>query len=217
MADEVKIEKGRRAAKALATRLRILDAAESLFIADGYASTTITAIAAAADVAVQTVYAVFGTKRAVLMELLAVRVVGDGEEIPLRERADWRAMEAEADPRRQLGLLAAIATTIAGRIAALYQVMAGAAASDPELAELYDRQQRSRYDDQRRVARALAGKDALRPGLSERHAADILWVLANPHTYRALVGERGWTTADYQRWLADLLAGVLLTPGDVGS
>ena len=78
----------RRAQKALATRRRILEAAETLFTRDGYAATTITAIAGQADVAVQTVYAVFGTKRAVLSKLLALRVTGDHDATPLKDRDD---------------------------------------------------------------------------------------------------------------------------------
>jgi AcrR family transcriptional regulator len=68
---------GRRARQAAATRRRILAAAEELFVRDGYAATAITEIAARADVAVQTVYAVFGTKRAVLTELIDARIMGD--------------------------------------------------------------------------------------------------------------------------------------------
>ena len=84
----VKAQTTRREQKALATRRRILEAAEMLFVRDGYAATTIAAIADPADVAVQTVYAVFGTKRAMLNELLAVRVVGDDEAAPLKDRDD---------------------------------------------------------------------------------------------------------------------------------
>lgn len=200
----------RRAQKALATRRRILDAAETLFTRDGYAMTTIAAIAGQADVAVQTVYAVFGTKRAVLSELLAVRVTGDQNATPLKDRDEWRAMETETDPRRQLELLAAIATRIGERMGALYDVLAGAAGSDPEIAQIYRRQQQSRYNDQRRLARSLERKGALRPGLSQTHATDIMWAMANPTMHQRLVAERRWTGAEYERWLAHALACSLL-------
>ena len=210
MPASVKSQTTRRARKALATRRRILDAAETLFTRDGYATTTIAAIAGQADVAVQTVYAVFGTKRAVLSELLAVRVVGDDDATPLQDRDHWRAMESETDPRRQLELLAAIATRIGERMGALYDVLAGAAGSDPEIAHIYRRQQQSRHDDQRRLARSLARKDALRPGLSEAHATDIMWAIANPAMHRRLVAERRWTGDEYEHWLAHTLTCALL-------
>jgi TetR/AcrR family transcriptional regulator, regulator of autoinduction and epiphytic fitness len=201
---------GRRQRKALETRRRVLDAAESLFVSDGYSSTTVAAIAEAADVAVQTVYAVFGTKRAVLTALLAVRTVGDDEAAPLRDRKDWQAMEVEPDPRRQVALLANIATRIGARMAPLYDVMAEAAGSDSEIAEVYRQQQEARYKDQRRLARSLGRKGVLRADLSETRATDIMWALANPRTHRALVGERRWPTEEYEVWLGELLACALL-------
>ena len=207
---------GRRERKARQTRLRVLEAAETLFVRDGYASSTMTAIAETADLAVQTLYAVFGTKRAILTELLAVRVAGDQEEAPLRERQAWQAMETENDPRRQLALLAGIATRIGSRIAVLYQVTAAAAGCDPEIAQLYRRQQQDRYRDQHRVASSLSRHGALRDGLGEAHAADILWALASPHSYLALVHERQWTTEEYERWLAQALIASLL-PEPAGS
>jgi AcrR family transcriptional regulator len=210
MDEPVKKGLGRRQRKAQATRRRVLDAAETLFTRDGYATTTVAAIAEEADVAVQTVYAVFGTKRAILTELLAVRVVGDDDGGPLQDRQDWQDMEREADPSRQLALLASIATRVGNRIAALYGVMAGAAGSDPEIAEMYRRQQQARYTDQRRVARSLSRKGALRAGLSEARATDIMWAIANPSTHRSLIGERGWATEEYERWLAQVLISALL-------
>jgi AcrR family transcriptional regulator len=205
MPASVKSRATRRQQKALATRRRILDAAEMLFTRDGYATTTIVAIAEQADVAVQTVYAVFGAKRCVLGELLAVRAVGDDDATPLKDRDDWRAMEAETEPRRQLELLAAIATRIGERMGGLYGVLAAAAGSDPEIADIYRRQQQSRYNDQRRVAQLLARRGALRLGLSEARATDIMWAVANPTMHHGLVAERNWTVGEYQRWLTHVL------------
>ena len=210
MNEVVKTQPGRRERKAQATRHRVLDAAEALFVRDGYAATTMTAIAEAADVAVQTVYAVFGTKRSILAELLEVRTVGNDQQAPLRDRQDWQAMERETDPRRQVALLAAIATRVGARIAALTEVMAAAAGSDPEIAAMYQRRQRARYEDQRALARSLSRNGALRPGLSADHATDIIWTLANPRNYHALVSERHWTTDEYEHWLAHQLASGLL-------
>jgi AcrR family transcriptional regulator len=214
MEEPVKPAPGRRARKALATRHRMLDAAETLFVRDGYAATTIAAIAEKADVAAATVYAVFGNKRAILSELLAIRVVGDDHAIPLQNRAQWQAIEREPDPRRQLALLAALATQIGNRIGGLYQVLAGAAGSDPEIAELYRKQQQERYKDQRRLARSLARKGALKQGLPEAAATDIMWVIANPNTHYALIGERRWTPGQYEQWLAHMLTCALLTSGN---
>jgi hypothetical protein len=90
--------------------------------------------------------------------------------------------------------------------------MAAAAGSDPEIAAMYQRQQQARYKDQRRLAQSLSCNAALRGGLSTAHATDVVWTLANPHTYRALVGERRWTTDEYERWLEYVLGCALLMP-----
>ena len=75
---------------------------------------------------------------------------------------------------------------------------------------MYRQRQQARYQDQRRVAEALAVRGALRAGLPVARAADIIWAIANPRTQHALIAERQWTAAEYERWLADLLAAALL-------
>lgn len=212
METPVKPPLGRRARKALETRRRILDAAEDLFTRDGYAATTMTAIAEHADVAVQTLYAVFGNKRTILTELIDARVAGDDHARSLPDREEWRAMEREPDPHLQLALFAQIATRIGVRSAAINEIMAQAAGADPEIAAIYQQQRQSRYKDERRIARSLAREGALREGLSETQAADIIWAIATTRTYRALVIERRWTTDQYEHWLKDLLAHALLAP-----
>ncbi len=206
----VKPQLGRRERKALANRRRMLDAAEALFTHNGYAATTMNAIADEADMAVQTLYAVFGSKRAILTELIDARVKGDDHAGSLPDRDDWQVMERERDPHRQIVLFASITTRIGTRSAAINEVMSSAAGADPEIAALYKRQRQDRYRDERRIARSLARKRALRQGLSEAQAADIIWAIATTRTYRALVHERGWSTDAYERWLGDLLVNALL-------
>src|SRR6266508_6740329 len=88
MREPVKTKFPRREQKARATRSAVLGAAKKLFIAEGYGATTIQAIADEADVAVQTVYAVFGNKRSILAELVDVSIAGDDAEIVVNAR-EW--------------------------------------------------------------------------------------------------------------------------------
>jgi AcrR family transcriptional regulator len=55
-------------------------------------------VARAAEVSVETVYANFGSKGALLREALDVAVVGDDEPVPLSDRPEFRAL-AEGDAR----------------------------------------------------------------------------------------------------------------------
>ncbi len=119
-------------------------------------------------------------------------------------------MERETDPARQLAQFASIATRIGSRSAAINEVLAAAAGSDPEIASIYEQRRQRRYKDERRLARSLARNGALRAGHTETRAADIIWAIATTRTYRVLVHERGWTTDQYGHWLADLLTRALL-------
>src|SRR5258706_15698187 len=82
--------------------MRILDAAQKLFAERGYAASTIESIASAAGVAVDTVYATFGSKREVLKSLLDVRVGGDDAPIDLLDRPGPQPVRADRNQVRQL-------------------------------------------------------------------------------------------------------------------
>jgi len=58
--------------------------------------------------------------------------------------------------------------------------------------------------------RYLASLDGLAAGLTEQRAAELCWALTDGHLYRLLVAQRGWSTADFNRWLSDTLAAALL-------
>src|SRR3954468_23512976 len=96
----------RRREQAEATRAQILDAAQRLFEAQGYAATTMAAIAAEAGVALKTVYVAFETKSGVLRALWHLVLRGDQDDVPMTERSWYRELLAELDPERQLRLLA---------------------------------------------------------------------------------------------------------------
>src|SRR5687768_10508205 len=78
---------------AQATRRRIAEAAARLFRRDGYAGTSIQAIAAEAGVAVPTVYASLRSKANVLRAVVELTVRGDDEAEPLAARAAWQEIE----------------------------------------------------------------------------------------------------------------------------
>src|SRR3977135_1834437 len=108
MAERVKASRRydspRRREQAAATRLEILDAAQRLFERDGYAATTMAAIAAEARVALKTVYVAFETKSGVLRALWNVRLRGGRQDVPIAQQEIYRAVLDEPDPERQLRL-----------------------------------------------------------------------------------------------------------------
>lgn len=199
-----------RREQAAATRLRILEAARRLFERDGYTPTTMAAIAKEARVSLKTVYLAFETKSGVLRALWHLLLRGDEEPAPVGERSWFRAVIDEPDPEAKLRLDVRNATIVRGRIGGLLDVLREAAPSEPEIAALWARIQSEFHGNQRAVVEDLHRRRALRRGLGVERAADILWTLNHPDVYRLLVVERGWTPAEHERWLGDLLCALLL-------
>lgn len=197
--------------KSRATRRRIREAAGRLFVRHGYLSTTIEAIAAEAAVAVQTVYFVFGTKRALLAEVLDVATAGDEEPVPVLERPWVEEARHEADPRRVVRLIAHHGCRIVARLAPVYEVVHGAAAADPDIAALLQRDKQRRLDNQTNLVRLIADKGALAPGRDVAWAADVLFALLSHEMHQLLVVDRGWALDAWEHWLADTLIAQLLT------
>jgi AcrR family transcriptional regulator len=203
----------RRREQAAATRREILDAAERLFTGQGYAATTMQAIAREARVALKTVYVAFDSKSGVLRALWNLRLRGDEAEAPVPERPWYREVLEEPDPQRRIGLTAAYSRTVKERIGPLFEVIRGAALADPDIAALWERIQTEFHGAQRAIVQALQAQGALRGGLDVERATDVLWTLNHPGTWQLLVGERGWTPAEWEEWFADAAASQLLGNG----
>ena len=209
MADPVKTS-GRRAESARRTRRAIVDAARDLFVADGYGTTPITAIADRAGVAVQTVYAVFGTKRAILAEALDLAIAGDELPVAVNDR-DWmRDVFGATSAAERLGAYAAAVRRIMEGAGDVFVVLSAAAAVDPEVAELATSAERRRRTGAASVVDAVRDVGSLRPGLSRAAAVDVLSLLNSPATFQHLVRRSGWSPARYEAWLAGAMRRELL-------
>jgi AcrR family transcriptional regulator len=207
-------DNSRREAQARDTRRRVVAAASALFVERGYAATSVAAIADAADVSPQTVYAAFRTKAALLGEAVGVAMAGDDEPVAIFDRPEAQAVLAATDPTEAARAFAGAVTRLLERAGHLIHAADGAADHDPELHALRVSGHRMRLADMRRVARALGNAGLLRPGLDPELAADLLWAVASPDAYRAFVVIRGWTPARFERWLAQAVERALLVdPG----
>jgi AcrR family transcriptional regulator len=200
----------RRREQARATRRGLLDAARALFVEGGYVATTIDAIAARAGVSPETVYATFKNKRSLLSELLDVSMAGDDAPVPILERAWVQDMRDEPDPQRRLQILARNGRSILERTAPIYEVLRGAASADPEIASLWELNKAQRFAGQSELLRILTAETPLREGSTVKTAADVLFAIGSPETYRLLVVDRGWSADRFERWYTDALARLLL-------
>jgi AcrR family transcriptional regulator len=201
--------KGGQARTRLA-RGAVLEAARELFLGHGYAATTIGVISEASGVPAPTVYRLFGSKLELLKTLIDQGVTGDDEATPLPDRPRVRSLLADPDPRHLLARVAALAREVNDREQGAYPILASAAGSDPAAAGLLAAYNEQRQRGQGQVARSLARMGALRPGMSERDAADIIHAIVSPDMYRLLTRDRGWSSDRFEHWLAGTLADQLL-------
>jgi len=84
----------------------VIAAARQHFIAAGWQGTTIAGVARAAGVSNETIYAVFGSKQALLRSVLERAVRRADPAVPLLEQAGPQAIAAAADQRAQIALFA---------------------------------------------------------------------------------------------------------------
>jgi AcrR family transcriptional regulator len=200
----------RRREQAAATRRAILEAAQRLFERDGYAATTMAAIAKEAGVALKTVYVAFETKSGLLRALWHLLLRGDEDDVSIDRRPWYRAVLAEPDPERKLRIGAHNARLVKQRAGALMKVIRSAAATDPDAKALWSRIESDFYDNQRVIVQVLHDDGALRPGLDVARAADVMWTLNHPDLWHLLVGERGWTPEAWEQWFGDTVCQQLL-------
>jgi AcrR family transcriptional regulator len=201
-----------RQEQARLTRRAILDAAGKLFVDPGYAATPLTAIATEAGVAIQTVYKVFGSKKALLSALVDITVAGDDEPVPLPDRQFATDIRALADARAKLARYAIHLTETHARQAHVMLALAGAATADPDAAAIWRKNLDERRQGMTMFAADLASAGQLRPDHSVGTAADVLWLAMDVRNYDWLVHERGWTPEQFQRWYVDTVAAAILTP-----
>jgi AcrR family transcriptional regulator len=198
-----------RQRQAAATRLAILHAAQERFERDGYEAARIEDIAAAAGVAIPTVYKVFTNKRKLLAAVVEAAMSGEVD-TPVAEQPWWREQIAEPSAPRQLRLIARNARQMYDRAGLLLELLRSAARADPEVEAVVRHLEEERQRRGRLSARALVEKGALRPGISAAEAARTLWTLTVPELYLRQVRELGLAADAYERWLASMLQHALL-------
>jgi len=185
------------------TKQRIVTAAHNLLSREGFAAMTVNAVAKAAGVSTQSVYAIFGSKTGLLDAVIDVARFGDR----------YRQLVAQAlgaeDPLQRLRFAAAIARQIYDSEQGMIELMGGAGVVSPDLANKMKHREMDRRTAQSPVIDRLEETGRLKPGLNREKAADILWALTGRDLYRLLVQIQGWPADQYQEWLADSLIAAL--------
>ena len=197
-----------RQAEAGARRRRVIESARELFLARGFATTSLADIAEAAHVSPQMIYASFGGKAGILAGVVDVTAGGDDENVLLRERPGSIAAQAVGDPRDRLRDIARHSADLNERVGAVLALVDSASSADESVGELRTRLTAAMREDCLAVARASL-RD-LRPDRSIEEVADVLCTVAGHRTWHALVIEGGWTQQRYTTWLEDALTRLLV-------
>jgi AcrR family transcriptional regulator len=194
----------RRRERSRRTRARVVEAATALFVEHGYLGTTIEAVAERAGVAVQTVYYVFGTKRALLAAVLDASIAGDAEPVAVLDRPWFDALATAPDAATAVERMVTAGVEIIARAAPVHEVVRRAA-TDAEVGALLDRNRAGRRSDQRRLVEVLAGAGHLRAGLDVDTAADVTYALLNEEVFQLLTVDCGWSLDRFRQWAIDLM------------
>ena len=209
--DKRKYSSAVREEQAARTRTRILDAAAELFLERGYARTTMKDIAVQADVARDTVHAIFGSKARVLTALIDHRLVPDGSVTNVTQLPEALAIKDEVDQRKQIELFAKFIAGISTELRPVFEILRTASAVEPEMAKVFEEMDQFRMNNMQTYASWIAARGTLR--VSTRQAGEIIWALASLDVARMLCDELGWTESQHARWLSDTLIRTLL-PND---
>jgi AcrR family transcriptional regulator len=200
-----------REEQAARTRTRILDAAAELFVERGYARTTMKDIAVQADVARDTVHAIFGSKARVLTALIDYRLVPDSSVTNATQLPEALAIKDEVDQRKQIEVFAKFIAGISTELRPVFEILRTASAVEPEMAKVFEEMDQFRMNNMQTYASWIAARGPLR--VSTRRAGEIIWALASLDVARMLCDELGWTESQHARWLSDTLIRTLL-PND---
>jgi AcrR family transcriptional regulator len=213
----VEIVKSRRAynadgrrAQGSATRLAVLEAARELFLANGYARTSIPAVARAASVSPELIYKRFGPKPALLKAVFDVSVAGDDDPVTLEDRDLIKQLQADHDGAHIIATYAAFYARTQARTAPILLLARQAAAADPQAAEVWDQMNAERLTGMTHFAADLHRKRLLRKGVPARKARDILWAYTSVELYELLVIRQEWTIRMFREFMTQALSAALL-------
>lgn len=196
-----------RQEQAAATRQSILDAARGLFVERGYARTTVADIAAAARVAVPTVYASVGTKPAILGELRSM--------IPLQSGVPQDTRSELARANRPIEVISGFVKGIRRLIEISGDLMYAIEAAAP-----FEQVAAEAWEEGLVIHRAswaiaverIEELGALNRSLQPAKAADILSFLSLPASWRTLERDHGWTADQVEAWMIETAMSLVVEP-----
>ena len=204
-----KYDASARRAAAEQTRDRVLAAAKELFVAQGYAATSVAAIAQRAGVSVDTVYATVGRKPRLVLTVVDMVLAGSSRPKPAEERDYVQAIRAAPDAAQKIRTYADALGRLLPTVAPLLLALRDAGQSDPECRAAYKHVSERRAANMLLFAADLRATGELREDLDDQDVADLVWSTNSPEWFAAWTS-RGHDPASYADTLTDLWTRTLL-------
>jgi AcrR family transcriptional regulator len=189
---------------ALEAEGRILHEAKLLFECSGFEKVTIDAIAEASGVSAPTVYAKFKSKRGVLLAIIDNALPSE------KHDALVIAVSETSIATEKLKIAAKLSRQLYDAEYQEMECLRGATMIDPAFKQLEQERETRRYQRQSKTVSVMAEEGMFTKNISRVKARDILWAFTGRDFYRMFVIERGWSSDDYEHWLADALIKTLL-------
>ena len=205
-------DNARRQVQAAATRRDVIDAAGELFAAQGYAATSVDAVAAHAGVSRETIFKTFGSKRQLLQRWVEREVAGGDGPVPIAQQHWVEVIRTTSDGDRQIELAAAALRGIYDRAIDALVALRAAAHVDRDIAELWQLASQQRREDVETVTAILAANSARRRHRPDDRLVDVVYTLTSPETFELLVRQCGWSHDQYQHWIRDTLTTLIQQP-----
>ncbi|MFI6165648.1 TetR/AcrR family transcriptional regulator [Nocardia sp. NPDC051052] len=193
----------RRTAQAQQTSADIARAARTLFVAKGWAATTVRDVAREAGVSVPTIYAAYGNKNGLTWALT------DAADLSADLSRLLAELESAPEPPRQLAAMVAYDRRLFERAGEVIVLLREAGRTEPELAQAY-REARARADDAHRQVLSTWPPGALRSSIDLQTALDIYAAICNIDVYTELISERGWSSEQVEKWWCTMVIRELL-------
>ncbi len=164
-------------------------------------------VARLAKVAEPTMYFSFGSKAALLREVMVARRNLEGSPTEVAAQSWIQDVMRTPDQRRAIALIVENGTEIFRRLAPIADAMTAAGLTDPDVAQVLEVIAGERREGMSRVIAAIAAKGPL--AVSKQQATDTLDVVQSMATYNAYVRDCGWSTQEYKAWAYRTLTQVL--------
>jgi AcrR family transcriptional regulator len=180
------------------TRTQILEAARAMFEELGYYGAGLGAVATKAGVSRQAIYLHFPSK-AELLTALHLHIF-DTDVVPALEQ---HPLTDEMTALDSLDATIATDVVVISKVWRIHEALTTARRQHPEVEETLRPREAQRYGELLDRARALKREGALPSTVRVEALADMLWGLVSVGTFTSLVNERGWSLAQYERWVRD--------------